>query len=327
MPSSSALVTAVLKAGTDVTALKAADVALQAQDIALKGRMSAAEALTPSSSALVTAVLKAGTDITALQAADTAQVTATSAVATRVTAAESLTPGSSALVTAVLNLSGNTGGSSLVSTLAALSTSVSDLATLSGSSALVTGLTALQTLPLVSNGIPMLLWSELANTIVVEKSFTGAATQKISIPDLPAGTQYVLADVWGSCATDDQMFIWLGRGTASTTTTWTAARGGQPSLEFGDVKKQATIMYHPGQADGHSPDFGVWRPSQIIPLNPDGTFDMALPGQKCTVRRRGTASVELALACLLGSPILFPPRFCVYFLCCQPTPAATAGCG
>ena len=54
---------------------------------------------------------------------------------------------------------------------------------------------------------------------------------------------------------------------------WVDSRGQQPSSQFGDLRRHAVMMVYQGEADGYTPNYGVWFPSQAIPLNANGTFD------------------------------------------------------
>lgn len=60
--------------------------------------------------------------------------------------------------------------------------------------------------------------------------------------------------------------------------TWVNTLGTQPSTSFGNLAKQAVLLNYPGQMDGYTSNYGIWYPSQSIPLNTNGTFDFATTG-------------------------------------------------
>lgn len=128
-------------------------------------------------------------------------------------------------------------------------------------------------------GKPVILWQELATPQTLEFGFAPTAlhsTQALS--GLPAGTRYILADVFAAANMSDQQNFWIGRGVSETPQTWNGAQGGQPSMYFGDLRKQAVMLNYPGGSDGYTSTYGIWYASQGIPVNANGTFDFASTG-------------------------------------------------
>ena len=133
--------------------------------------------------------------------------------------------------------------------------------------------------PVTIGGKPVVLWQEFATPQTLEFGFAPTALHSTQVvPMLPAGARYILADVFAAATTSDQQNFWLGRGVSETPQTWNGSQGGQPSLSFGDLRKQAVLLNYPGQTDGYTSAYGIWYPSQAIPINANGTFDFAATG-------------------------------------------------
>ena len=73
-------------------------------------------------------------------------------------------------------------------------------------------------------------------------------------------------------AVADHQNVVLGRNLAANQKNWVDTRGTQPSTQFGNLARHAVTLTYYGDNDGFSSNYGVWYPSQVVPLNADGTF-------------------------------------------------------
>jgi hypothetical protein len=128
-------------------------------------------------------------------------------------------------------------------------------------------------------GNPVILWQEFATPQILQFAFSSpnALQSNQAVPMAPPGARYILADVFATAPNDQQNFL-LGRGVTSSTQTWVNGPGTQPSTNFGNLAKQSVILNYPGQSDGYGSYYGIWFPSQAIPINANGTVDFATTG-------------------------------------------------
>ena len=84
---------------------------------------------------------------------------------------------------------------------------------------------------------------------------------------IPAGTRYILADVYSNYTSSDHHINVFGRTTTQTGVNWVNTRANNPSNEFGTIALQTAFTYNPGEADGYSSWYGMWDSSVLIPVN------------------------------------------------------------
>jgi uncharacterized protein YfiM (DUF2279 family) len=125
------------------------------------------------------------------------------------------------------------------------------------------------------NGNNIISWVEVT-PYYLEWSFSGSVTsQSINLTTaIPANTRYILADVFatstvvpGQTYGDHQNFV-LSRTALTNQYSWVNSRGQQPSATFGSgLARQAVLLTYSGESDGYSPYYGIWYPSQNIPVD------------------------------------------------------------
>jgi hypothetical protein len=124
------------------------------------------------------------------------------------------------------------------------------------------------------NGSNVISWVEVT-PFFIEWSFSGAVTsQSVDLTAvIPTTARYILADVFATATVvpgqtygDHQNFI-LARSALTNQYSWVDSRGQRPSTVFGSgLPRHAVILNYPGETDGFSPFYGIWFPSQNIPV-------------------------------------------------------------
>lgn len=118
-----------------------------------------------------------------------------------------------------------------------------------------------------------ILWKDLATPIIREIQFAGSVTAtNVSIPGIPSNARYVLADVYYTANSADHQNVAIGRNPTTQKNWVEPTRGAQPSTQFGNNARHSITLTYTGDNDGFSSNYGIWYPSQVIPLNVDGTF-------------------------------------------------------
>ena len=84
---------------------------------------------------------------------------------------------------------------------------------------------------------------------------------------IPAGTRYILADVYSNYTASDHYVNVFGNTTTQTGQIWVDTRANNPSSSFGTVALQTAFIYNPGDSDNYSSWFGLWDTSVLIPVN------------------------------------------------------------
>jgi len=259
--------------------------ALQAANATTNTRITVLEGSTAMSSAAFTA------QIATLQASNASTVADLTALTARVTAVENLS-GVTPLVgsvTAALTLSGS---SSLVATVKSLnSSSAAHAAAIANIQAIDVlqdeSIDTLQLLePVTFGGEDMIIWQGgLSTPLQVNWNFTGPQKLNVPVPGLPAGARVMLADVFATMdVRSDALSFQLGRDSPTFRQNATAWFGkfDRPSVNINTsssaLLQQAVLFSYPGGNDGFSPMYGLWWSSQMIALNPDGSFTFTNPG-------------------------------------------------
>jgi hypothetical protein len=122
---------------------------------------------------------------------------------------------------------------------------------------------------LKQSGSNVIQWVELTPG-VTEWSWSGAVTSQaitLNPSTIPSTARYVLADVFVTANSSDHQNIVLGRSTLTDQKNWVDTRGTQPSTTFGTLTRQAVTLTYNGEADGYTPNYGLWFSSQHIPCS------------------------------------------------------------
>jgi hypothetical protein len=115
------------------------------------------------------------------------------------------------------------------------------------------------------SGSTVIQWVEIT-PVVFEFSWSGTQTFSVTPTNsIPPSTRYILADVFITANSGDHQNIVLGRSSVSSQKNWVDSRGAQPSGQFGTLTRHAVTLTYNGEADGYSPNYGLWFSSQHIP--------------------------------------------------------------
>jgi hypothetical protein len=112
-------------------------------------------------------------------------------VNTRLTNVENLKSGTN-LTSTLIALRDLSGNSSLTATVNSLSSYSS----------------ALQSISMIGNGQPILLWQDFTTPLLLEANYSNAAFVSKSIVGMPATARFVLADIFISSAANDAIAWW-----------------------------------------------------------------------------------------------------------------------
>jgi hypothetical protein len=137
------------------------------------------------------------------------------------------------------------------------------------SSTLAVGGTINYTGTLQQNGSNVIQWVELTPG-VTEWSWSAQVTSQaitLNPSTIPSTARYVLADVFVTANSSDHHNVVLGRDVLTNQKNWVDTRGQQPSGQFGTLTRQAVTLTYNGEADGYTPNFGMWYSSQHIPCS------------------------------------------------------------
>ena len=89
-----------------------------------------------------------------------------------------------------------------------------------------------------------------------------------SLPaSIPAGTRYILADVYSNYSASDHHVNVFGNTTTQTGQNWCNTRANNPTSEFGTIALQTAFTFNPGNNDSYSSWYGLWDSSVLIPVN------------------------------------------------------------
>lgn len=131
------------------------------------------------------------------------------------------------------------------------------------------------------NGNPVIQWQEFPTPLIKEFGFTGSQTLNVPLTGIPTDVRYILADVFVTASIDDHQVIAMGRG-VTYQQRWVSIRGTRPSTVFGNLAVHAVTLVYPGQDDAFTSNYGLWYPSQAIPINPDSSFDFSNSGNSAS---------------------------------------------
>ena len=124
------------------------------------------------------------------------------------------------------------------------------------------------------NGSNIITWVEVT-PYFVEWSFSSAVvSQEINLTTaIPTTARYILADVFVTASLvpgqtyGDHQNVVLSRVALTNQRNWVDSRGTQPSSVFGSILRQSVILTHSGELDGYTENYGIWYPSQNIPVD------------------------------------------------------------
>lgn len=110
---------------------------------------------------------------------------------------------------------------------------------------------------------PFTTFIELNTPAIYQASFIGGAQQTFTITQVPSSTRYLLADVFVTANASDHFALTMGR-VANSGQSWVNTRGADPSSQFSGQQIHSVSLINNGDADGYSPNFGVWHSSQQV---------------------------------------------------------------
>lgn len=116
---------------------------------------------------------------------------------------------------------------------------------------------------LQNTSAPFITFIELTTPAIYQVSFSGAVQSSITITQIPTSARYILADVFITANAADHFGVNMGRQSSSGVN-WVATRGNNPGSAFSDQQKHFDTMFYMGDADGYSPNFGLWFSSRQI---------------------------------------------------------------
>ncbi|KOR32425.1 hypothetical protein TI05_07340 [Achromatium sp. WMS3] len=106
---------------------------------------------------------------------------------------------------------------------------------------------------------------------IKEFAFTGHQNFEVVLPSVGNSMKAILADIFVTVDRNDQVNIVLGKA-GNAQKNWVNTRGNRPSTQFGNLARQSINLTYNGEADGFTPNYGVWYSSQVIPLKDNGAM-------------------------------------------------------
>lgn len=99
-------------------------------------------------------------------------------------------------------------------------------------------------------------------------SFSGTINAQYTLnPDtIPAAARYLFCDIFVTANISDHQNFMFSRSNMGAQKNWVDIRGSNPANEFGNLTSQENVIvtYH-GEADGYTPNYGIWYSSQTLP--------------------------------------------------------------
>lgn len=105
---------------------------------------------------------------------------------------------------------------------------------------------------------------ELSTPAIYEMSWTGSIQSSFTVSQIPTDANYMLCDIFLTANSSDHQNFEFGRSN-SQQKNWVDTRGVQPSTQFGSLARHTVICTYNGEADGYSPNYGLWFSNQMVP--------------------------------------------------------------
>lgn len=117
------------------------------------------------------------------------------------------------------------------------------------------------------NGASFINIVDLPSILIDEFQAPTNGSRTYSTATIPTTARYLYLDVFITANSSDHQNLELSN--SSTTTAiknWVDTRGQQPSTQFGNMTARRSVyMTYNGEADGYSPNYGMWYPGVIAP--------------------------------------------------------------
>lgn len=92
------------------------------------------------------------------------------------------------------------------------------------------------------------------------------AQYSIGNTGIPSNARWLLADVFITANISDHQNFMLTRQNFGIQKNWVDTRGNNPDSEFGNLTQDdVAILTYNGEADGYTPNYGIWKSSVLIP--------------------------------------------------------------
>jgi ssDNA-specific exonuclease RecJ len=108
----------------------------------------------------------------------------------------------------------------------------------------------------------------------VEYPFSGHTARKFTVDGVPQCATHMIADVFVTASFSDHINLDLARSQPGAAKNWVDTRGLKPSSQFAasvSSTNAATLTYF-GESDGFSSNYGIWYPSQRIPVDGENIY-------------------------------------------------------
>ena len=115
---------------------------------------------------------------------------------------------------------------------------------------------------------------ELATPIILNVAYTNTVNSLQALPSgIPTNAYALLADCYYSCSASDHQHFVLTT-TSQNLQGWNNTRGAQPSTNgFSNwAGYRTSVLLYPGETDGFSSFYGLWKPSVVIPVTSAGFY-------------------------------------------------------
>lgn len=102
----------------------------------------------------------------------------------------------------------------------------------------------------------------------VELQYTGSINTEFSAPSsIPVSAKYALVDVFATASSSDHQNFVLAREATGSNTNWVGSGGADPAFDDTVFGTDRVTLTYTGEADGYTPNYGVWYSSQMVPVN------------------------------------------------------------
>jgi hypothetical protein len=124
------------------------------------------------------------------------------------------------------------------------------------------------------NSVVTINFIELATPIILQVAYTNTINTLTALPaGIPTTATQLLADCYYSASISDHEHFVL-TPTSQNLQGWNNTRGAQPSTNglSNWAGYRTSILLYPGETDGFSSFYGLWKPSVIIPVSSSGFY-------------------------------------------------------
>lgn len=124
------------------------------------------------------------------------------------------------------------------------------------------------------NNITSFNFIEISTPIILNVSYSGTINSLQALPSgIPTNATALLSEVYYSASWNDHQHFVLTT-TSQNLQGWNNSRGAQPSTNgFSNwAGYKTTVLLYPGENDGFSSFYGLWKSSVIIPVTSSGFY-------------------------------------------------------